>query len=123
MHREQWNRGRRWMHHGASAVVHDRVILILSLERVALIRSAFLAAIEIAGTEIPAPRPLHQVPAKRRHVADLRRGCMACSIRKCRIAPSYLRMLRNLMQRSERAELQTAIGRLDAVQRLHVQDA
>ena len=70
------------MHHRAGFVVHDRVVLILALQRMTLVRAALLPAIEIGRAEVPAPWPLHQVAAQRRHVAHLRRGRMTCRIRQ-----------------------------------------
>ena len=100
------------MHHRAGAVVHDGVILILSRVRVTLIAgAALLLAVEVAGAEVPAARPLHDIATQRCHVAHLRSGRVTSGIRQRRIALLDLRMSRDLAQGRQRSEVQAILRR------------
>ena len=64
------------MHDVARAVAEDRVILVLAIDGEAA-RAALLQAVELLVAEVPAARPLREVPADGADVADLRRADFA----------------------------------------------
>src|ERR1700733_10527037 len=102
------------MHHRAGAVVHDGVVLVLAGMRVAVVaRAVLLLAIEIAGAKVPAARALHDVAAKRRHIAHLRRSGVTGSIGQRGIAFLDLGMICNLAQGRQRPEAQAILAGCD----------
>ena len=69
--RHQHGGGRGGMDDRARPVVEDRVVLVFARDREA-VAAALPQAVIFRGAEIPAARPLQQIAAERRDVADLR---------------------------------------------------
>ena len=112
----QHRRGGRRMDDRASAVVEDRVIRVLAVDRVA-VAAALAQAAERGGAEVPAARPLQQVAAQGRDMADLRARSAGGRIAKCRVAAPHERVRGQFGQRDHRADAQAAVGLFfDAVQ-------
>ena len=83
--RHQCGRRGRRMHHGATVLIKNSVVLVLTAECKAAL-AAFADAIVLRRTEVPATRSLQQVAAERRHVADLRARRIARGVGQGRIA-------------------------------------
>ena len=87
-------RGRR-VHHGATVLIENGVILVLAAECETSL-AALADAIVARRAEIPATGSLQQVPADRRHVSDLRaRGQLPATSAKRSVALSNQRMARD----------------------------
>ena len=123
IHREQRHGGRGGMHHRAGPVVHNGVVLILAAVRVTVVAgSVLLLAVEVAGSEVPAAWALHDIAAKRRHIAYLRRRRVTGSIRQRCVAFLDLRMSSNLAQSRQRSEVQAILADGDAAKTADVAD-
>ena len=106
----------------AQPVVEDCVVLVLAFLGIALL-AALLAAEGQLIAEIPAARPLEQVPAERRHVADLRRRDFHRCLRQQRVSLLDDRILREPGDRDQRADLRAFLGVvLDVIQVLDLVD-
>src|SRR6476620_10736307 len=91
-------------------VPEDGVELVLAGRREALV-AALLEADELLVTEVPAARPLIQVPADGALFADLRCADLDRGHRERRIELGDLRVLRDIGDPHRRADLQAATGR------------
>ena len=103
------DRTRRGMDDCAAVVAEHGVILVFSGERKALL-AALAQAVMVARAEIPAARPLQQIAAQGRHLAELRAGSLAHRFGERRVAHPYQRMISDRGERHERADRDAAIG-------------
>ena len=78
-----------------AVVAEDRVILVLAGRREAAV-AALLEADELLVAEVPAPRPLIDVPADRTLVADLRRPDLPRRVDDCGVQFRGLCVLREV---------------------------
>src|SRR5262245_18191197 len=106
------------MDRGTEVVAEDCVVRIFAFNRETRIASLFFA-IEGLGAEIPAPRPLAEIPSNRRGIADLRRSNAPRGFSEGKIALAYPRVIGNLRQRYERSETQTRGAVVDFVETGH----
>src|ERR1035437_3562711 len=58
------------MHDGAAVMIEDGVVLVLAAECETGL-TALACTVVVRGAQVPAPRPLQQIAAERRHIADL----------------------------------------------------
>ena len=88
------------MNHRTGAIVEDGVVLVFALVRMTMVAGAtLLLAVEVARPEVPAARALHEVPAERGHVPDLRRGGMSGGVGQAGIGTLHVRVRGDLAQR------------------------
>ena len=114
---------RRMGRDAALAPADDRVQAVLAVERVA----ARARLTPVAGArhviEIAAARPLHQVAADGRGVAELRRGAGEQRFGDGRIGAGEVRVMREVGVAHERADAHAAVGQpLDAVEARQARD-
>ena len=107
---DRLQRGQRHAHVrrvGGDAVLaraQDRVHAVEAVDRGTAGPRLALVAGRGRVVEVGAARPLHQVAARRRHVAELRRGARQDGLRQQRVAPLDLRVVGDVRVRHERAE-------------------
>src|SRR5580698_7411782 len=98
------------MHHCTGTVVHNGVVLVLASVCVTVVAgAAFLLAVKVARTEVPAAGTLHNISPKRRHVPHLRGSRMPSGIGQRSIASLDLRMSGNFAQRREGPKTQAVL--------------
>src|ERR1019366_7682926 len=100
------------MHNGAAAMIEDGVVLVLAAKSEAGL-AALARTMVVNRAEVPAPRPLQQIAAECRHVADLRARRGARGVSQGCVTFLNDRMVRNIRERDQRAYAQRAVLLLD----------
>src|SRR5436305_11015057 len=101
------------MDHHVAIVVEDRVILVFAVARV-LIDAVYV--VEMLVAEVPAPRPLQQIPSDGGDVSDLRGRGVKGRVGQRDVARTDLVARRNARQRDERAEFETLVRLADRIE-------
>src|ERR1019366_9574670 len=100
------------MHHRAAFMIEDGVVAIVAAKCETNL-AALARTVMVRGAEIPAARPLQQISAKRRDVADLRTCRIARNVSQCRIALKNGGMAGEIGEPHHRAYAYGSVVRLD----------
>jgi len=113
----------RRVHRIAGPAAEDGVVAVLALARRAVL-AAFEPAVDAGIAEVPAARPLQEIAAERREIADLQRGGERGGLGERGVPFAHQRMLLDFGECRERADLEPLRLRFDAArqQRLHVDE-